>query len=382
MLDILRKKAASPLTKVILFILAAVFALYFGWSSMGPSNFGSMNKVVATVGKEKILFQQLDFVVQSQLQNYENMYQGKIPDELISQFRQMALGSLIEESLAYQAGIKAGIRASDSELRDMILASPQFQKNGKFDVEYYQKSFRPGFYTRTGIDYEELLRRELITSQFKLTFEQMAFVSDESAFNHYQADNTKMAVQSLSLDPAKLGEKFVPTQQSIDQWVKEKKDAGAPETEEVLKTEALSDLKRIEGAKLAEKLSKDLWEDFKANKISANVLNQHQIKLEDIPLTPLSQIRTFFPNTGDLAGDATSQLFALTKEKPLTDKPIQVGQSYFFIRLTDRQDVTREAFEKEKATYKAKLRQELARSLYDAWAQKTMDSSKIVVHEE
>lgn len=186
MLDILRKKASSVITKGILFLIAVVFIFYFGWSSF-RQNSQSPSQVVAEVDGEPITAQEINFLFQNQIDSYEKIYKDKIPEIFIDQLKSGSLQSLIEARLMEQAATKIGLRITDHELAEAIRNDPNTQREGKFDPQHYRDVFRPWFANRTGLDFENWLRRAKMQEKLGSLVIKSLFVSTESVKNEYRA---------------------------------------------------------------------------------------------------------------------------------------------------------------------------------------------------
>src|SRR3982750_645374 len=88
----------------------------------------------ATGAGEPITVQTFQRRYNAQVNAYRNAYGGQINDQLIKQLgidRQI-LNQLVDEEAMVAEARKQGIKVSDVEIRERILALPGFQDNGKF----------------------------------------------------------------------------------------------------------------------------------------------------------------------------------------------------------------------------------------------------------
>lgn len=341
MLEILRKNASSWITKVLLLLIIVVFIFFFGWTK-GSKNGSDQGGVVAEVNGEKINQEELARLVQNQMEAYQQMYQDKLPDELVSQFQKMSLQSLIEDRIVRSEAEKMGLRVSDEEISRDIKNNPNLKVKGIFDAEQYKNVFRPWFLNHNGIDYEEYLRREQLKDKFRALFSKGIVVSDNEVKNHYTFDNTKLALQIVAIRSETLA--------------KEPKDS-----------------------KSAETLAAGLWPSFVKGQVSP-LLKKYNLKSRDIPLTPLSQSTTFFPGEDDTDA-AFKTIMSLTREKPYPSSPIQIGSSYYLVKLTARADPDLNEFEKNKIAERTKVEKEFAERFYELWYQRALTKAKIKIHE-
>ncbi len=211
MLDILRKKASSVITKGILLLIAVVFIFYFGWSSLRQGNQGA-NQVAVQVNGEPITTQEVNFLVQNQIDSYEKIYKDKMPEFLIEQIRQGSLQSLVEACLLRELARKEGLRVSDREILDAIREDPNIQVEGKFDPQHYRDVFRPWFANRTGLDYEIWLHRGKMQEKLTSLVQESLFVPTESVKNEYRAESLekkeKISWDKFEKEKAQLREKL------------------------------------------------------------------------------------------------------------------------------------------------------------------------------
>ncbi len=135
MLQILRNKAQSTVIQVIVVIIALVFVFWGVGTNMMNSR-----EVAITVDDDEITFQQFQEAYDQAIKNLSAQFGGTLPkglDESLG-IKQQVIEQLIQSSLLRQGADRMGLRVSADEVRKFIIAMPQFQENGSFNMERYQ----------------------------------------------------------------------------------------------------------------------------------------------------------------------------------------------------------------------------------------------------
>src|SRR4030042_2059315 len=122
MLDLMRKHARNWLMKTILGIIIVVFIFYFG--SMGQRQ--RAERIAMIDGKPIV---QVDF--QREYQNLVDLYRQRLgpglTEEMIKglNLKQQALDNLINQAVVLKKAEEMGVRATDEDVRNAILAYPE-----------------------------------------------------------------------------------------------------------------------------------------------------------------------------------------------------------------------------------------------------------------
>ena len=100
------------------------------------------NAVVADVEGREITAAQFRRTYQQQMAAYRQSYGANVDDKLLKQLGidQRIVQQMIQEEASLAEANRLGIKASDAEVRERILALPAFQENGQFigDQRYRQ----------------------------------------------------------------------------------------------------------------------------------------------------------------------------------------------------------------------------------------------------
>lgn len=160
MLDAIRKHTNGWMAKVILALITVPFALFGIDSYLSQSG---RDVAVAKVNGDKISMQEYS----NAIENVRNRMQadGKVDAALLDspQLKQSVLDGLITRRLVNAEIRKANFKISDEQLSQHILGMPEFQENGKFSEDIYQKTLAQNKLTAT--KFENDRRSELLTQQ-------------------------------------------------------------------------------------------------------------------------------------------------------------------------------------------------------------------------
>jgi len=211
MLDLLRKNASSWGIKALLILICIVFIFFFGSASMRGPQLGSAT--VAKVNGKAISSKQLDGLFRMQM-DFNPMFKN-LPEQFKPQVRQNALYSFIEEQITGEKANNWGLRVSKDEIKEIVLKNPNLLEDGKFNIQFYQERYRPGFANRYGTDYEDWITRNLLRDKLKKSFDQSIVLSDQTAKEQAIMDSTKIKVLRVGLIPSRIAGKVKITDEEL-----------------------------------------------------------------------------------------------------------------------------------------------------------------------
>jgi peptidyl-prolyl cis-trans isomerase D len=161
MLDSIRKHTQGWLAKAILALITVPFAL-FGIDSY--FNQAGSNVAVAKVDGDKISIQEYGNAIEK-ARNYLQAEGQKIDPALLesAEFKQSVLDGIITRRLVNAEIQNANFKISDDQLSQYILGMPEFQENGKFSEDIYQKTLEQNKFTAS--KFENDRRSELLAQQ-------------------------------------------------------------------------------------------------------------------------------------------------------------------------------------------------------------------------
>lgn len=178
MLQAIRDGSKGVAAKIIVGLIILTFAL-FGVESI--VSLGGGEDAPAEVNGEEITEYQVQQMIDMQKRRLqaqfgENFDPSMIKDEIL---RDSAVESLVNETLLKQAAVDSGVYFSDAAIDRVILQSPDFQVDGKFDRDRYDLILRSAGYTRS--TYRELLRSSLSTQQAQSAWQGTSFATPYEA---------------------------------------------------------------------------------------------------------------------------------------------------------------------------------------------------------
>jgi len=134
MLKLMREASHSYplLLKSIMGILALAFVITMGWWGFGEQT----GAVVASVGDLTVSRDEFRRAYENTYRFYKDKVPGEFKDETI---KQMVVDQLVDNRTWLVAAKNMGLTVTDAELREVIMRIPDFQKNGTFDPELYQR---------------------------------------------------------------------------------------------------------------------------------------------------------------------------------------------------------------------------------------------------
>lgn len=137
MLDAIRNHTQGWLAKVILALITIPFAL-FGIDSY--FNDAGSNVAIAKVNGDKITIQEYGNAIDNVRSRLQSQGQKVDPAMLESaELKQSVLDGLITRRLVNAEIQHANFKISDEQLSTYILGMPEFQQDGKFSEDIYQK---------------------------------------------------------------------------------------------------------------------------------------------------------------------------------------------------------------------------------------------------
>lgn len=159
MIQFIRDHAQGVIAWIIIILVTIPFALW------GVNEYfqGGGELPVAEVGKRPISSQEFQQVYQREL----SMRRQILGDDFIAQneaaIKRAVLEGLVNSEAMVQAVHKAGFRVGDARVGGQIRAISQFQRDGKFDPELYDRMLRSAGLARE--QFENDVRRDLLTAQ-------------------------------------------------------------------------------------------------------------------------------------------------------------------------------------------------------------------------
>lgn len=177
MLEIIRNHSKGWLAKIILVVITVPFAL-FGIDQYLSGAGG--NVPVAKIDKDEISLQEYSNTLESvrtRMQAQGEKYDAAVFDS--PAFKQSILDGLIMRRLVDAEVVNANFTVGDKQLSDHILKMPEFQENGQFSEEIYQKTIEQNGLTANRL--EASIRNDLVVQQARDDLAGLAFTPKGTA---------------------------------------------------------------------------------------------------------------------------------------------------------------------------------------------------------
>ncbi|WP_339488303.1 SurA N-terminal domain-containing protein [Pseudomonas sp. EL_65y_Pfl2_R95] len=238
MLQNIRDNSQGWIAKTIIGIIVALLALT-GIDAIFTGTSNSQN--AADVNGEKITQSELGQAVEMQrrqlVQQLGKNFDPALLDEKL--LRDAALKGLIERSLLLQGATDANFGFSEPALDQVILMTPEFAVDGKFNADRFDQVIRQLGYTR--MQFRQMLKQEMLIGQLRAGLAASSFVTDEEvqAFAALEKQTRDFATLTVKADPAAVtlsdddvkayydaqSSQFMSPEQVVVQYVELKKDA-------------------------------------------------------------------------------------------------------------------------------------------------------------
>jgi peptidyl-prolyl cis-trans isomerase D len=220
MLQILRKKAQSPLIQIIVVIIALVFIFWGVGTNMGKSN-----QAALSVNGEEISFQQYQQAYDRAYQQLSNQFGGNVPKGMVEKFglKQQVINQLIQTALLRQGAAAMGIIVSGDEIRTFIQTMVQFQENGAFSMARYKAVLAAN--KMSPAKFEQSMRFDHLAEVASREIGRFgAIATDFEIQDIYSQINEKIAVKYTRISPADFVGKVVVNDEILTTWFETVKD--------------------------------------------------------------------------------------------------------------------------------------------------------------
>jgi len=156
------------------------------------------NDQIAQVNGRGVSVLEFRTAYQRQVAAYRQAYGANVSDQLLRQlgFEQQVLQQLVNEQAMVAEAERLGMTVTDGEVRQRILAMPEFQLNGQFIGEaQYQAMLNSARPPMSPGEFEAGLRRQLLVEKLRAVVTDWVAVTDAEADAEYTRRNEKVKVQ-------------------------------------------------------------------------------------------------------------------------------------------------------------------------------------------
>jgi peptidyl-prolyl cis-trans isomerase D len=200
MLDRMRRHKGWLKWSLALVVLT--FVVFYIPDFITPTAGAAPNEVLAQVDGESITVGDFQRRYTAQLQAYRNAYGSQLSEPLLRQLgiEQQILQQMVDEEAMVAAARRQGIRVSDVEVRERILAIPAFQENGRFIGEQrYRQMLQMNNPPLTTTDFENNLRRALLVEKLRNAVTGWMSVTDGEVADEFRRRNEKVQLDVVPL---------------------------------------------------------------------------------------------------------------------------------------------------------------------------------------
>jgi len=204
MLDLIRKRAASIIVKVLFGAIIVVFIFFFGYNQISKkSGGGGGSGVVASVDGINISGSEYQLAYDNTYQMYQKIFKGKedepLPESIEKSVKATALRQLIQQKMIERVGKKIGAEPTKLELSKVIMSLPIAKNSdGEFDPILYKQRFLPYFSQKFNLNYEEMVKSDLLLNRVNSIFGSAG--KAPLAKVSYNMENTKWTFAVIEFD--------------------------------------------------------------------------------------------------------------------------------------------------------------------------------------
>ena len=202
MLQNIRDNSQGWIAKTIIGIIVALMA-FTGIEAIFQAS-GTNKQDVAKVNGEEItqteLSQAVDMQRRQLMQQLGKDFDASLLDEKL--LREAALKGLIDRKLLLQGAADSKFGFSEAALDQVILQTPEFQVDGKFNAERFDQVIRQLGYSR--LQFRQMMTQEMLIGQVRAGIAGSGFVTDAEvlAFARLEKQTRDFATVNIKANPA------------------------------------------------------------------------------------------------------------------------------------------------------------------------------------
>jgi len=219
MLDLLRKKAQSPLIQGTIMIIVLVF-VFWGVGSGINDNLNT----VATVNNEGIPYEAFQKAYDQLATQYRNQFGGNLPKGLLENLdlEGQTIEQLIQRTLLRQGAKEMGIMVSDLEVQQAVEKMEAFRTNGIFDVNQYNNILSSSGMTPPS--FEASMRTDLLSGKVLTHLSRFAKLTPLEINSQFDFDNEEINIEYVSFSGTDYKEKVEAGDEELQSFYEENKN--------------------------------------------------------------------------------------------------------------------------------------------------------------
>lgn len=169
--------------------IAITFIIGMGWWGFGEQQ----GTVVASVGDYSVSLDEFKRAYENTYRFYKDKVPGEFKDETIKQY---VVEQLVDNQVWQIAAKNMGLKVSEEDLRDAIVQTPEFQKNGAFDPEQYRRLLAANHLTPP--TFEAMEAKELLANRARMVVGNAVALTPSEL-----AEAQALTLRQTESDPAK-----------------------------------------------------------------------------------------------------------------------------------------------------------------------------------
>lgn len=225
MLKAMRRNVKALSVSLWIVVASFIFFIFYSWGTGGRLLRENIN-VVATVGKQEITIEEYKSNLLQTLQRLSKMQSGRISREMIKGMGipEQVLQSLISDRIILFLAGKLNLVATDEEVREKIINSPEFQRDGKFiGFDEYRRLLA---YNRIDLkDLEDSKRIEVLKEKFINVLTSSISVSEKDVMDYYKKEKEKLNVEYAIVDISNIQLDKEPKKEELKKWFDKNKES-------------------------------------------------------------------------------------------------------------------------------------------------------------
>lgn len=225
-----------------------------------------------------------------------------------------ALEQLITQAIIRGQIDEMGLGTTKPELVQAIQKDPRFQRDGKFDFEFYNERYLPGFQLQTGTNFERELSYDLASTKlFSLLTDLYPLTKQEKSMLA-MVDQTKFEFQIIT----------VPKENKIQKTVKD--ENGKDKTEWV-----------ADESYNAKKLAEDLQAKWKKNRLSDKAIKQAGVREHKSGKIRYNNLNRVLRSKEDTPSQTLQAIAQLNKKDAVSDI-IEDKENLYIVKLLRKEN--------------------------------------------
>ncbi len=225
MLKAMRRNVKALSVSLWIVVASFIFFIFYSWGTGGRILRENIN-VIATVGKQEITIEEYKSNLFQTLQRLSRMQRGRLTRGMIKGMGipEQVLQGLISDRIIFFLADKLNLVATDEEVRDKIINSPEFQRDGKFiGFDEYRQILA---YNRIDLkDFEDSKRIEVLKEKFINVLTSSISVSEKDVLDHYKREKEKLNVEYVIVDISSIQIDREPTKDELKKWFEKNKES-------------------------------------------------------------------------------------------------------------------------------------------------------------